>query len=115
LLEDINHITSQTDLLALNAAIEAARAGDARRVFAVVADEVRSLSQRTEQFNGQIRTLLADINSSINRVDELLESAKPVDSGSAQDSQENMRTMWKNLLFPYHSSKIMLMENRIYY
>jgi methyl-accepting chemotaxis protein len=43
---------------------------------------VRSLSQRTEQFNGQIRTLLADINSSINRVDELLESAKSVDSGS---------------------------------
>jgi methyl-accepting chemotaxis protein len=76
MLDDVNQITSQTDLLPLNAAIEAARAGDAGRGFAIVASEVRSLSQRTGQFNDQIRNSLTKINNSINKVDASLDKSK---------------------------------------
>lgn len=70
LLEDVKSIADQTNLLALNAAIEAARAGEAGRGFAVVAEEVRNLSQRSTNFNDQIRKLAQSSREAIAKVRE---------------------------------------------
>lgn len=56
--DQINGVTSQTQLLSLNATIEAARAGDAGRGFAVVADEVRSLANMTGTSTEEIASLI---------------------------------------------------------
>lgn len=56
--DQINDVTSQTQLLSLNATIEAARAGEAGRGFAVVADEVRSLANMTGTSTEEIASLI---------------------------------------------------------
>lgn len=70
LLGDVKTIADQTNLLALNAAIEAARAGEAGRGFAVVAEEVRNLSERSTNFNEQIRKLVFSSKDAVAQVRE---------------------------------------------
>jgi methyl-accepting chemotaxis protein len=70
LLGDVRSIADQTNLLALNAAIEAARAGEAGRGFAVVAEEVRNLSERSNNFNEQIRKRVASSKEAVAKVRE---------------------------------------------
>ena len=62
--EAISAISSQTNLLALNATIEAAHAGSAGKGFAVVASEVKNLAQQTATATEDIKSRIADVQSS---------------------------------------------------
>jgi methyl-accepting chemotaxis protein len=97
MLDEMNTITSQTNLLSLNAAIEAARAGEAGRGFAVVADEVRNLSMRTNQFSEQIRERMAHIETSIGEINQSLEAAATTDLTVAEQSRDNLHRMWEEV------------------
>jgi len=94
LLGDVRSIADQTNLLALNAAIEAARAGEAGRGFAVVAEEVRNLSERSNNFNEQIRKRVSSSKDAIAKVRESVGGV----AGLQQTRSEQARNELKRLL-----------------
>lgn len=74
IIQVIDGISFQTNILALNAAVEAARAGEQGRGFAVVAAEVRSLAQRTLDAAKEIKGLIDESTSKVQRGSELVHS-----------------------------------------
>jgi X-X-X-Leu-X-X-Gly heptad repeat protein len=98
----IEEIARQTNLLALNAAIEAARAGEHGRGFAVVAAEVRKLAGRSQAAAAEINelsrssvnvaeetgkmlvTLVPDIHTTADLVQEISAASKEQFTGADQ-------------------------------
>jgi methyl-accepting chemotaxis protein len=72
IISTIDEIAFQTNLLTVNAAVEAARAGDEGRGFAVVASEVRGLAQRSAGAAKEIKALIHDSLSKVERGMELV-------------------------------------------
>jgi methyl-accepting chemotaxis protein len=78
----INEIVFQTKLLSFNASVEAARAGELGKGFAVVAEEVGNLATASGQASEEIRTLL---DNSITEVEKIVnDSSKEVEVVKAE-------------------------------
>lgn len=97
ILNEVEGIAKQTNLLALNAAIEAARAGESGRGFAVVADEVRHLSENTNHFSKQIRTLVHNVNHSLVSAEESITKLAANDMTFVVDSKQHVQVMMADL------------------
>ncbi len=97
LLGDVQTIADQTNLLALNAAIEAARAGEAGRGFAVVADEVRKLSQDSNQFSEEIRSVVSKAMGNIRAAQNTIGNIASKDMNFAIRSKEHVDEMFEDM------------------
>ncbi|MEQ8406101.1 MAG: methyl-accepting chemotaxis protein [Oceanicaulis sp.] len=90
IIELISTIAGQTKILALNAQVEAVRAGRDGAAFVIVAEEVKALSAQTfdavEEVVGQVETVRAQIDGTVENVRNILEDVKAIDRSSREIS-----------------------------
>jgi len=92
-VNDINAISSKTNMLALNASIEAARSGQAGAGFAVVATSMRNLAVDTKDSSTQILELLDNLSDAISDMEKAIEEVNEV-----QDTQNEKTADLFNLV-----------------
>ncbi|MBR5115476.1 MAG: methyl-accepting chemotaxis protein [Lachnospiraceae bacterium] len=78
IIEEINNISSETELLSLNASIEAARAGSAGKGFAVVASEVSKLASHSAKATESISGIVTNLQEEIRDIVELIDQIRQV-------------------------------------
>ena len=82
--QNIQRISSKTNMLSLNASIEAARSGEAGKGFAVVAEQMRTLANDTKDSSNKILASLANFDADIAAMKANMEKqAKTQDAQSA--------------------------------
>ena len=81
-------ISNQLKLLALNASIEAARAGQSGKGFAVVADEMSEMSNKTKDGIDTINTIVREVISSSEQVNESIRACVSTYSKSAETFEQ---------------------------
>lgn len=96
ILEQINAISSQTNLLSLNASIEAARAGEHGKGFAVVANEIRSLSEQSAEAANNIQSILGGLSELTNDVSDKI-SAGASAASQGVEKMEQLITVFKEI------------------
>lgn len=101
--EQLNSISSSTNMLALNASIEAARAGQMGAGFAVVASKVQDLAVDSNRCSEQVVKVVALMQKQIEQTTEQMEDSATAIDGSLdtlvglQDSFNNLTEQFDNL------------------
>ncbi|MGA1863181.1 methyl-accepting chemotaxis protein [Deferribacter thermophilus] len=66
-VENIFDIANQTKILAINIAIEAAKSEEGSGKFTVIASEVKELAQKVESLSNDIKKIVTDMTTSVNK------------------------------------------------
>lgn len=91
--QNIQSISSKTNMLSLNASIEASRSGEAGRGFAVVAEQMRSLANDTKDSSAKILSVIEEFATDIAKMKKELQKQAESQSEQAESTQKILKEM----------------------
>ena len=91
--QNIQSISSKTNMLSLNASIEASRSGEAGRGFAVVAEQMRSLANDTKDSSAKILSVIEEFAADIAKMKKELQKQAESQSEQAESTQKILKEM----------------------